>query len=53
MGGIFQVEGSPEVAAEQSLGTQISLSYQLSLIARRVRFATDIIQKREQCTRGE
>lgn len=35
---ILEVEGSQEVTAERSLRTQISLTYQLSLITRRVRF---------------
>lgn len=39
------MEDSKTVTTEQSLRTQITLTYQLLLITRRVRFATDIIQK--------
>lgn len=42
---ILEVEGSKKVTTEQSLRTQITLTYQLLLITRRVRFATGIIQK--------
>lgn len=41
------------MTAEQSLRTQTSLTYQHSLIPQGVKLATDIIQKREQCTGGE
>lgn len=50
---ILKVEGRQGVTAEQSLRTQISLTFQMSLITVRVKFATDIIQKREQCRSGE
>lgn len=43
---ILKVEGRQGVTAEQSLRTQMSLTFQMPLITVRVKFATDIIQKR-------